>query len=103
MPTFHPAYLLREPDRKRDAWADLKLVSTGKVDLPNLTGLTTDQARRTLLELNLVLNLTYEESTQPKDTVIRQEPAAGVVDQRSAVSVVAAKEAARIPIIAIDL
>ena len=26
MPTFHPAYLLREPDRKRDAWADLKLV-----------------------------------------------------------------------------
>ena len=26
MPTFHPAYLLREPDRKRDAWSDLKLV-----------------------------------------------------------------------------
>jgi DNA polymerase len=26
MPTFHPAYLLREPERKRDAWADLKLV-----------------------------------------------------------------------------
>jgi DNA polymerase len=26
MPTFHPAYLLREPDRKRDTWADLKLV-----------------------------------------------------------------------------
>ena len=26
MPTFHPAYLLREPDRKRDAWDDLKLV-----------------------------------------------------------------------------
>jgi DNA polymerase len=26
MPTFHPAYLLREPDRKREAWADLKLV-----------------------------------------------------------------------------
>ena len=26
MPTFHPAYLLREPDKKRDAWADLKLV-----------------------------------------------------------------------------
>jgi uracil-DNA glycosylase family 4 len=28
MPTFHPAYLLREPDKKRDAWADLKLVIT---------------------------------------------------------------------------
>jgi len=26
MPTFHPAFLLRTPDRKRDAWADLKLV-----------------------------------------------------------------------------
>ncbi len=26
MPTFHPAYLLREPARKRDTWADLKLV-----------------------------------------------------------------------------
>ena len=26
MPTYHPAYLLREPDRKREAWADLKLV-----------------------------------------------------------------------------
>ncbi len=26
MPTFHPAYLLREPDKKRDTWNDLKLV-----------------------------------------------------------------------------
>jgi DNA polymerase len=26
MPTFHPAYLLREPEKKRDAWTDLKLV-----------------------------------------------------------------------------
>lgn len=24
VPTFHPAYLLRSPDRKRDAWEDLK-------------------------------------------------------------------------------
>jgi len=28
MPTFHPAYLLREPDKKRAAWSDLKLVMT---------------------------------------------------------------------------
>jgi DNA polymerase len=28
MPTFHPAYLLREPDRKRDTWSDLKQVIT---------------------------------------------------------------------------
>jgi len=26
MPTFHPAYLLRQPERKRDAWEDLKKV-----------------------------------------------------------------------------
>lgn len=26
MPTFHPAYLLRDPSKKREAWADLKLV-----------------------------------------------------------------------------
>jgi uracil-DNA glycosylase len=26
MPTFHPAYLLRQPDKKRDTWNDLKQV-----------------------------------------------------------------------------
>ena len=26
MPTFHPAYLLRQPERKRDTWDDLKQV-----------------------------------------------------------------------------
>jgi uracil-DNA glycosylase family 4 len=26
MPTYHPAYLLREPSRKREAWADLQQV-----------------------------------------------------------------------------
>ncbi len=26
MPTFHPAYLLREPDKKKETWSDLKLV-----------------------------------------------------------------------------
>ncbi len=26
MPTFHPAYLLRSPDKKRDTWQDLKMV-----------------------------------------------------------------------------
>ena len=27
MPTFHPAYLLRNPDSKKEAWADLQLVA----------------------------------------------------------------------------
>ena len=26
MPTFHPAYLLRNPASKREVWMDLKLV-----------------------------------------------------------------------------
>jgi uracil-DNA glycosylase len=26
MPTFHPAYLLRDPDKKRETWSDLKQV-----------------------------------------------------------------------------
>ncbi len=26
IPTFHPAYLLRSPDKKRDVWEDMKLV-----------------------------------------------------------------------------
>jgi uracil-DNA glycosylase len=28
IPTFHPAYLLRSPERKRDAWDDLKLAKS---------------------------------------------------------------------------
>lgn len=28
LPTFHPAYLLRSPDKKREAWEDLKKVRT---------------------------------------------------------------------------
>jgi DNA polymerase len=26
VPTFHPAFLLRSPDRKRDVWEDMKIV-----------------------------------------------------------------------------
>lgn len=28
IPTFHPAYLLRSPERKRDVWEDMKLVKS---------------------------------------------------------------------------
>jgi DNA polymerase len=24
LPTYHPAYLLRNPDKKRDVWEDMK-------------------------------------------------------------------------------
>jgi len=33
MPTFHPAFLLRKPDAKREAWHDLKLVMN-KLGIP---------------------------------------------------------------------
>jgi uracil-DNA glycosylase len=36
LPTFHPAYLLRSPDKKREAWEDLKRVRAflrGEIDL----------------------------------------------------------------------
>jgi uracil-DNA glycosylase family 4 len=26
VPTFHPAFLLRSPERKRDTWEDMKMV-----------------------------------------------------------------------------
>jgi DNA polymerase len=26
MPTFHPAYLLRDPSKKRETWEDMKKV-----------------------------------------------------------------------------
>ncbi|MCP4691120.1 MAG: uracil-DNA glycosylase, partial [Desulfobacterales bacterium] len=26
LPTWHPAYLLRNPEKKRDAWEDMKLL-----------------------------------------------------------------------------
>ena len=35
MPTFHPAYLLRDPSKKREVWDDMKMV---KAYLTSLTG-----------------------------------------------------------------
>jgi DNA polymerase len=39
MPTFHPSYLLRNPEAKRDVWADMKLLLTrmGK-PIPGVSG-----------------------------------------------------------------
>ncbi|HUR19996.1 MAG TPA: uracil-DNA glycosylase [Vicinamibacterales bacterium] len=34
IPTFHPAYLLRSPDRKRDVWDDMKKVRALLTDTP---------------------------------------------------------------------
>lgn len=32
MPTYHPAYLLRDPSRKKEVWADMKLVRDALVE-----------------------------------------------------------------------
>ena len=37
MPTFHPAYLLRSPEKKREVWDDMKQVVA---ELTRLTGKT---------------------------------------------------------------
>ena len=34
IPTFHPAYLLRSPDRKREVWDDMKKVRTRLTETP---------------------------------------------------------------------
>ncbi len=34
MPTFHPAYLLRDPSKKRETWSDLKMVMEYLESLP---------------------------------------------------------------------
>jgi len=36
MVTYHPAYLLRSPDKKRDAWEDMKMLMREMgIELPN--------------------------------------------------------------------
>jgi DNA polymerase len=38
MPTFHPAYLLRSPERKRDVWADMQKVRDMLAELRSRPG-----------------------------------------------------------------
>jgi DNA polymerase len=33
MPTFHPAYLLRDPSKKKETWEDLKTVMAALRDM----------------------------------------------------------------------
>jgi serine/threonine-protein kinase len=57
-----------------------------QVDLPNLVGQTTDQAKQALAGLGLVPELLpKEDATQPAGTVLAQDPAAGKVNAGSTV------------------
>ncbi|MFD6176521.1 MULTISPECIES: Stk1 family PASTA domain-containing Ser/Thr kinase [unclassified Isoptericola] len=70
------------------------VVSTGQVDLPNLVGMSKEDAEAKLAELDLSSDSSTEESDETPGTVIRQSPNAGSVPQGSRVSIVIAKEKA---------
>ena len=75
--------------------------STGLVELPSLLTMTQQAALDTLAPLRLPSRITEEESDQPVGTVIRQNPAAGLVAQGTSVEIVIAvapaPEMVRIP------
>jgi serine/threonine-protein kinase len=66
-------------------------VSTGKVVLPNLIGLSEDDARQQLTEAGLIPSVTdKEDDTKPAGDVLEQKPGAGEVDRNSTVELVVA-------------
>jgi len=69
-------------------------LSSGLVELPDLTGQPEADARAKLTELSLIPEVTEEESDEAPGTVIRQTRQAGPVPQRSTVGLVVAIERA---------
>jgi serine/threonine-protein kinase len=67
------------------------VISTGEVELPDLVGMTTQEARRALLERDLGIKVDYQDSDKTPDTVIEQDPKAGKVPQGTTVRVIAAQ------------
>jgi len=70
------------------------ILSTGQVKLPDLRGMTEDQATSQLSDLGLNSSTSEEESDEDPGTVIGQSPEAGNVPQGSNVAIVIAKEKA---------
>ncbi len=68
--------------------------STGLVELPSLVTMTQQAALDALTPLRLPSTITNEESDQPAGTVIRQNPAPGLVAQGTSVEIVIATEPA---------
>jgi serine/threonine-protein kinase len=52
-------------------------VSSGKVEVPDVVGMTRDEAARTLSDLGFRTKTTYVESDKPEDTVLSQSIAKG--------------------------
>ncbi|SDB88477.1 serine/threonine protein kinase [Sanguibacter gelidistatuariae] len=61
--------------------------SNGFVDLPDLTGLTSEDAQKALGDLNLSVNVLEEPSEAAPGTIVSQDPGAGRVAQRSRVTI----------------
>lgn len=68
-------------------------LSTGQVELPDLTGQQEAAARDALVKLGLTPVISREESDQPPGTVVRQSRTPGPVPQRSEVELFIAIEA----------
>ena len=60
MPTYHPAYLLRSPSKKKDAWEDLQKV------MATIKKINTQMTRGNMME-TIVSHLNVE--TMTTDTV----------------------------------
>ncbi len=88
------AVVKTDPVEGSEIAADAPLIvylSTGKVALPNLVGMTEEAARAALAELGLTPSPATEETDQATPgTVIRQDPGPSTVAQHSAVTIVIA-------------
>lgn len=68
-------------------------ISDGQVDIPDLTGMTEDEAKDTIRELDarIQLNIERVESAEEEGKVFEQSPAAGVISQGGSVTITIAK------------
>jgi len=68
------------------------LIASGQVDLPDVTGMTEDEARSTLTALGLsVTTKRVETGGEPDGTVFKQSPGPGTVDVGTAVTITVAE------------
>ncbi len=90
------AFVSSEPAEGADLAPDGSItvyISSGKVQLTSLVGLTEQEARDALTALGLTPNPSFQETPgDPPGTVISQDPGASSVDQHSTVSIVIAQD-----------
>ena len=73
-------------------------VSSGKVEVPDVTGMTRDEAASALSDLGFKNKTTYVESTEPEDTVLKQSISKGkLADYGSQITLTVARPAPPTP------